>query len=116
MTEKDPDWLKDKKVLEIGCGLARPGVLCATLGAIEAVLQDNNPEVVSMVTQENIELNSSLISNIKTVSFLAGSRGDLPQGEQAAAMKEDFDLIILWATLCTQEYHDSLNSLSHCLT
>ena len=52
--------LHGKKVLELGCGAALPGLFCLKNGQIsELHLQDFNSEVIEHVTKPNIALNQS---------------------------------------------------------
>lgn len=52
--------LKDKRVLELGCGASLPGIYCIKAGgAASAVFQDYNEEVIDHVTIPNVLLNCS---------------------------------------------------------
>lgn len=50
--------LKNKRVLELGCGAALPAIYCALHGA-HITLQDYNEEVVNCITIPNVALNFS---------------------------------------------------------
>ena len=55
---KSPDNLHGKKVLELGCGAALPGLFCLKNAKIKELhLQDFNPEVIENITRANVALN-----------------------------------------------------------
>lgn len=62
------DWLEGKKVIELGCGLALPSLVCAKLGA-NVTAQDIHPDVVELL-KENIQINQIDETKIKIESFL----------------------------------------------
>lgn len=54
--------LRGKRVLELGCGSALPGIMAMQMGASEVVFQDFNEEVIELVTIPNVLLNLSIDS------------------------------------------------------
>ena len=65
----DPSYLKEKVVVELGCGVALASIAAAKLGASSVMATDNNEEVLALA-QRNIEANK--ISNAKTSSLQWG--------------------------------------------
>ncbi len=62
------NWLEGKKVIELGCGLALPSLVCAKLGA-SVIAQDIHPNVETLLN-ENISNNSINPQTIQYKSFL----------------------------------------------
>ena len=90
--------LQGKRVLELGCGLALPSMICAKLGAtVDAV--DFHPDCLSAVNR-NAELN-----HLTTVHTRCASWGDIQDGR--------YDLIIGSDLLYEAE---NIASLSDCLS
>ena len=60
-----------KRVLEIGCGSALPGIFCLQMDGVERVdFQDYNREVIDMVSVPNILLNTIYRDNLaSTLKF-----------------------------------------------
>lgn len=62
------EWLNGKRVIELGCGLALPSLVCAKLGA-DVVAQDIHPDVTPTLL-ENSKNNLIETGKIKIETFL----------------------------------------------
>ena len=69
INEIEPTILKDKTVVELGCGVGLASIAAAKIGALKVIATDNNPEVLSLA-QKNIERNNA--SNAKTAALQWG--------------------------------------------
>ncbi|KAK2949609.1 putative Histidine protein methyltransferase 1 like protein [Blattamonas nauphoetae] len=78
-----------KRVIELGCGHALPGIQCSLMGASKLVFQDFNEEVLRLATIPNLALNArpgqSTASLFDDALFIASSWADLPAFLQANA-------------------------------
>jgi len=98
LAEFPGDTCRGKKVLELGCGHAFPGIYLALLGA-EVHFQDYNSEVLSLITIPNVKLNIDLQDAVPKLRFFAGD-----WGQMAALLKgHQYDYIITSDTLYKTE-------------
>jgi predicted nicotinamide N-methyase len=109
-----PEMVKDKRVLEIGCGQGLPGIVCLTqLGASQVTLQDYNQEVLDKATKQTVSLNLTSPDQSSKCSFLGGSWEHLSTLD---SLKNQFDIILMTETLYNNSYYPSLlNFIDHCL-
>ncbi|KAI9340064.1 hypothetical protein DFJ73DRAFT_564432 [Zopfochytrium polystomum] len=124
LEELDEDtWFRGKTVLELGCGSGLPGIYCMTKGA-RVDFQDYNREVIELITEPNVLLNSVAspsavdsqllfdaevdLSKIgKDVRFICGdwgSQGSLPN-------YKPYDLVLASETIYSQQSHQRLYQL-----
>ncbi|KAJ3320618.1 Histidine protein methyltransferase 1 [Boothiomyces sp. JEL0866] len=57
--ENNTELVKGKKVIELGCGSALPGIFCLEAGARFVSFQDYNENVIRLVTVPNVVLNTT---------------------------------------------------------
>lgn len=57
--ENNTDIVNGKKVIELGCGSALPGIFCLEAGAKFVSFQDYNESVIRLVTAPNVVLNTT---------------------------------------------------------
>ena len=62
LTERNADWIRDKVVVELGCGVGLVSLTASLLGASHVIATDGNPNVVKL-TQRNIQ--SSKLSSVR---------------------------------------------------
>lgn len=65
---------KDKRILELGCGVGLTGLIAASLGA-RAVLLTDLSVVVERVSKPNIEMNSAVLAGFRTGAMGTGTKG-----------------------------------------
>ncbi len=101
-------WLEGKKVLEIGCGLAIPSLVCAHLGA-QVVCTDIHPHVETLL-RENLELNEMHSNAVRFVPFL------FKDFEKTIAQElGTFDFIIASDVLYEKEHPRSIAQIAKTL-
>lgn len=54
---------KDRRILELGCGVGLTGIVCASLGARAVILTDLE-EVVQQITKPNVEENQRILTTV----------------------------------------------------
>ncbi|KAJ3045432.1 Exocyst complex component 5 [Rhizophlyctis rosea] len=124
------DDVKGRKVIELGCGSALPGIYCLQQGA-EVHFQDYNSDVLHLVTFPNILLNITLppssiqldanntfdatldpasLSSIPT-KLWSGDWGNLRAEFASLQEEQKFDLILTAETIYAAENHAKLFDL-----
>ncbi|VDK68087.1 unnamed protein product [Litomosoides sigmodontis] len=100
----EPQILKDKRILEIGCGAGLPSILALQKGAKEVVLQDYNDAVVSCFTKDNFTVNNASLENCR---FYGCDWATLQQktGDQK------FDVVLTSETIYNEEHYEVLHNL-----
>jgi len=104
--------LHGKKVLELGCGAALPGLFCLKNGLISDLhLQDFNPEVIEHITKPNVALNQCSNSKIPRAEtrFFSGDWSDFLAKMSKASMK--YDLILTSETIYEEVNYYKLLSI-----
>lgn len=79
---KRPYLIRDKKVLDLGCGCGILGIVCAINGAKQVCFSDINPNAI-----RNCKINSTLL-NLDNVTYNIGNLFD------GIPLNDGFDLII----------------------
>lgn len=108
---------KDKRILELGCGVGLTGLIAASLGA-RAVLLTDLDAVVERVTKPNIEMNSAVLGGFRAGSMGTGTKGKA--GGQTGGVNRVAALPLCWGAQTTREqrrrpwmlwrHHSSLNA------
>ncbi|XP_050536929.1 histidine protein methyltransferase 1 homolog [Daktulosphaira vitifoliae] len=96
--------LKEKSVLDLGCGHGLLGILALISGARKVDFQDYNKEVLVNITMNNIILNN--IKNVTKCKFFCGD------WESYNSLNEDkYDLILTSETIYNVNSYDKLIKL-----
>ena len=97
---------RGKKVLELGCGAALPGLYAAVKGAC-VTFQDYNEDVVTCVTIPNFKLNRARIAESDSCRFFSGDWTAV-----AELLDEGtFDYILTSETIYSKDTYDALHSV-----
>lgn len=123
----DPEFLKNRTVLELGCGSGLPAILCLLHGARKVCFQDYNANVLRFVTAPNCLLNrvgtfsaTAASQSEPSAHFIASSWADFAasnsygtasgesNGKAAEIDHWKFDLILSSETLYNTDNYDSL--------
>jgi predicted nicotinamide N-methyase len=109
-TFKEKNLLKDKHVLELGCGAGLPGLYCLLRGS-NVDFQDFNAEVIDHITIPNVLLNAPNVDDDAAAEsrFLSGDW--LPVETMLLAQKRKYDLILTSETIYNTANHKKLISL-----
>eukprot|EP00181_Compsopogon_caeruleus_P001282 CAMPEP_0184688928 /NCGR_PEP_ID=MMETSP0312-20130426/30366_1 /TAXON_ID=31354 /ORGANISM="Compsopogon coeruleus, Strain SAG 36.94" /LENGTH=288 /DNA_ID=CAMNT_0027146207 /DNA_START=1004 /DNA_END=1867 /DNA_ORIENTATION=+ len=102
------EWIKGKKVLELGCGHGLPGLFSLLMGAAEVHFQDYNADVVKEVTQINALLGE--YPNLERLHFFAGDWSTLLECLPAPSANS-YDLILTAETIYSLKSLPSLARL-----
>eukprot|EP00347_Sterkiella_histriomuscorum_P018480 403345358 len=104
---KNPELVKGKNVIELGCGQGLPGIICATHGqAKNLILQDYNQDVLENATQKALDINLQNFGSQTQIELLPGSWEHLLNTRQDLQGK--FDIVLMSETLYNTQYYDSL--------
>ncbi len=110
--DKDHELIRDKHVLELGCGAGVPGLYCASLGEARAVdLTDFNAEVIDFVTMPNFKVNNVLNRG----RFYSGDWSDFLALKQSENSSKQYDLILTSETIYNEENYAKLLAIFECL-
>ena len=104
--------LQGKKVMELGCGAALPGIFCLKSGLITHLhLQDFNPEVIDHITKPNVTLNQNSKQNSPCVEtrFFSGDWSDFLAKLSLESVK--YDLILTSETIYEENNYHKLISI-----
>ncbi|KAG2377841.1 hypothetical protein C9374_008926 [Naegleria lovaniensis] len=104
------DNVKNRNVLELGCGHALPSIYCLLQGgAKKCAFQDYNKEVIQLLTIPNLLLNISQHEIISTTldkcQFFSG---DWSKMSEHSIIQKDYDLIMMSDTIYSVDSYDKL--------
>ncbi|VDN89383.1 unnamed protein product [Brugia pahangi] len=100
----EPQILRDKKILEVGCGAGLPSILALQKGAKEVVLQDYNDVVVSCFTKANFTINNV---NLENCRFYGCDWATLQQKIDG----QKFEVVLTSETIYNEEHYEILHKL-----
>ncbi|VDK75958.1 unnamed protein product [Onchocerca ochengi] len=100
----EPQILRDKKILEIGCGAGLPSILALQKGAKEVILQDYNDIVVNCFTKDNFAVNNVSLENCR---FYGCNWATLQQKMNG----QKFDVVLTSETIYNEEHYGILHDL-----
>lgn len=100
----EPQILRDKKILEVGCGAGLPSILALQKGAKEVVLQDYNDVVVSCFTKDNFTINNV---NLENCRFYGCDWATLQQKIDG----QKFEVVLTSETIYNEEHYEILHKL-----
>ncbi|XP_035827781.1 histidine protein methyltransferase 1 homolog isoform X2 [Aplysia californica] len=101
--------IKDKSVLELGCGAGLPALFCLKSGAKQVHFQDYNEEVLKLLTCVNVRLSTENTDLEERCRYFAGdwsSFSDLSDRE-----KLKYDIILTAETIYNEENYSKLHAL-----
>ncbi|CAI4229094.1 unnamed protein product [Auanema sp. JU1783] len=109
LIEQNKDTIKDKTVIELGCGAGLPGILASIVGAKHVTFQDFNDCVLKCFTRDNALQNEVLIETISLVGCSWQNIG--------LVKEKSFDVILTSETIYNENDYESLHSaLDYCLS
>ncbi|KAJ3227373.1 hypothetical protein HDU81_006755 [Chytriomyces hyalinus] len=97
-------WITGKKVLELGCGSALPGLYCLTKGS-RVDFQDYNELVIRLVTMPNAAINTVAKPAVEDVDANGTFEVENLNGD------EQYDLILTSETIYSTEAHAKLHDV-----
>ena len=118
------DCIKDKDVLELGCGGGLPGIFCLLNGANSVCFQDFNEEVIDYFTMPNLLLNvkdeRDIISDTEKVSDWMNCKTTFLSGDWKsvhALLREEnkkYDLLLSSETIYNTKNYPVFHDLICC--
>ncbi|KAJ3288186.1 Histidine protein methyltransferase 1 [Borealophlyctis nickersoniae] len=130
LAELDPSSLAGKRIMELGCGSALPGIFCLMQGAA-VDFQDYNDDVIQLVTIPNVLLNTTLSSSQVNIDssgmfdaqihfkdldtiparYWSGDWGRLTTEFSQITHTDKYDIILTSESIYAAEAHDRLLTL-----
>lgn len=106
---------KGAAVMDLGCGSGILGILAAKLGAVKAVFQDYNKDVIEKVTMKNYSINCcGEVSEEGTTSSSAKVEAQFYCGDWGSFVEKDdirYDVIVTAETIYNPNSYDKLINL-----
>ncbi|XP_066245491.1 histidine protein methyltransferase 1 homolog [Euwallacea similis] len=100
--------LKDKLVLDLGCGTGFIGIMSLVRGAYSCTFQDYNPEVLKYITIPNVILNGE--EYVSKSSFYSGDWSSFMNLNCLSSVREKFDYIFTSETIYNVKNYEKLHN------